>query len=289
MVMVQNAFGKTALITDLDDTLYNWTDSSIPAFRAVVHALVRETGLDENSIVESFRTVFVKYRSVEYPFDLKELDIFADLTSEKLKRLMSVAWGAYNRVYTKRLTLYPGVRETLEWMRNVDIVVVALTDGERLRAIKRLKRLGILHYFHDVIARQNFTKPREQRASEVQKPLFTLPKNGLDLYELKPSLAGLLLILDGFQLNPKRTYLVGDNLWKDINVAQKANLVDIWACYGQRREEKNLRTLKEITDWSPEEQALYKRAKQEIIPTYTINSFSEVKAIILSRDSVQYS
>ena len=42
---------KTTLITDLDDTLYDWIGFFIPAFYAMVDELVVITGIDKNVLL----------------------------------------------------------------------------------------------------------------------------------------------------------------------------------------------------------------------------------------------
>lgn len=51
---------RPILITDLDNTLYNWVDYFAPSFRGMVHAISREMNLDEEKIYSGFKEVFKK-------------------------------------------------------------------------------------------------------------------------------------------------------------------------------------------------------------------------------------
>ena len=56
------------LITDLDNTLYNFVDFFGPAFRAMVHALSKTYGLDEVELVDEFKEVFAHTGTIEFAF-----------------------------------------------------------------------------------------------------------------------------------------------------------------------------------------------------------------------------
>ena len=46
---------KKLLITDLDDTLYDWTGFFVPAFYAMVDEIVALTGLDRARLLHEYR------------------------------------------------------------------------------------------------------------------------------------------------------------------------------------------------------------------------------------------
>ena len=45
------------LISDLDDTLYDWTGFFVPAFYAMADEIARMTGIDEKKLLKEARTV----------------------------------------------------------------------------------------------------------------------------------------------------------------------------------------------------------------------------------------
>ena len=46
---------KKLLITDLDDTLYDWAGFFVPAFYAMVDEIVAITGLDRDGLLREYR------------------------------------------------------------------------------------------------------------------------------------------------------------------------------------------------------------------------------------------
>lgn len=74
------------LITDLDNTLYNWKDFFATALRASIHLLSRRTGVAEDDIYESFRELYAQRGTLEYYYfasDIKPIRIWQRHTLSK--------------------------------------------------------------------------------------------------------------------------------------------------------------------------------------------------------------
>jgi len=56
----------------------------------MVYVLQRETNLEKETIIESFRRVYTKYGTLEYPFSIQELDIWDSLCWPP-ERILNVA------------------------------------------------------------------------------------------------------------------------------------------------------------------------------------------------------
>src|SRR5205085_4474173 len=69
----------SVLLTDLDNTLYDWTSYFVPSFRAMVVCLNRETGESIDNLMADFASVFRRHGSVEYSFAIEELQTLARL------------------------------------------------------------------------------------------------------------------------------------------------------------------------------------------------------------------
>jgi phosphoglycolate phosphatase len=274
---------RRALITDLDNTLYNWIDFFAPSFRAMVHAIARITRLPEADIIESFRQVYSRHRTLEYSFAIQELGILKSLelsTKELEEKIVQPARVAFMRARRKHLRLYPHVRETLQWAKNQDLLIIGLTDVPLFHAERRLKVLHIDQFFDALFSREDFEVP-ESAASDVKEKsakcmyVSQIPmKEELNSSQLKPNPAPLYSIFDRFRLAPETTYMVGDNLWKDVSLAQTVGVHDIWARYGQEAKQENLETLRQITPWTQEEIAKNEEAKCRVKPTHIIDDFS---------------
>src|SRR6267154_3325268 len=116
------------IITDLDNTIYNWVDYFAPCFRAMVHVLARETEESEDDLIGSFCQVYEAHGSVEYAFSVQELPILRNRTDSEIAELVRLARGAFKRVRDKRLEPYPTVGRTLRWLRSQGDRVVAITN-----------------------------------------------------------------------------------------------------------------------------------------------------------------
>jgi phosphoglycolate phosphatase len=285
-------YTKLALISDLDGTLYNWVDFYALSFRAMVHVLGRITKLDEKRIIESFRQVYLKHKTVEYAFAIQELDIWESLrwtNEEIMENAVKPARVAFRMARSKNLQLYPHVKETLDWARTEGLLIIAYSNSPRIQAEMRLKYLRIDRFFDELWSWYSEEIPTNVPKEVLNKyiagkyDVTSLRKSEFSLAQSKPNQEILQSMLEKHDLHPEKTYIVGDNLYTDISAAQEAGIRDIWSRYSQVKQEKNLDTLRQITPWSDEEIARDKESKRTITPTYTIDDFEEIKKIIGSR------
>ncbi len=275
------------LILDLDNTLYNWVDSFAPSFRAMVHVLARVTKYEENLIVESFRKVYKKHNTVEYAFAIQELDIWNELGWEKDKILhdaVKPARTAFSITRSKYSTLYPNVRETLYWAKEQGMLIIAYSVAPYYLAEGRLRAFKIDHLFSHLYTWYGYDVDYESGnlpQDIVPRNKSRIPKiRRLDVSTIKPNPVGLFTLVEECKIDINYSYLVGDSLDKDIALAQKVGIVDIWARYGKNVLPQSIETLSKITHWSSGEEKRHERAQVEIIPTFTIDDFSEIKKII---------
>lgn len=278
---------RPLLITDLDNTIYNWVDFYAPSFRAMVHVLSREMTLEEDAIIDEFRVVYRDMGSLEYSFSVQELPSVRSRADDEVSRLVAIAKGAFSRVREAHLKPYPGVKETLTWLLREGVVIVGATNAPIHQAEQRLKHLFLDRCFSGLAGWQGHAVPGgipltdaiKQREADGKyrshiEVLWPLPQS-----ELKPSSAGYLHIIEEVGASPESTYVVGDSLYKDLRPALEVGATGIWARYGGDFQKKNFDTLLRITHWSSDKvSAVYD--EQAIEPQYTINSFSELQTII---------
>jgi FMN phosphatase YigB (HAD superfamily) len=277
-----------ALFTDLDGTLYNWIDYFAPSFRAMVHVLARETSLDEDTIIESFRRVYVERGTLEYSYSVQELDIWEDL-NWPLERIMNdavrKARGAFNRVRHKHLSLFPDVKETLKWAREERVRIFAYTSAPRHHAHKRLRKLYLdrlvdcLVFFRDCGVPGH--APQDVLDKKDKPPSYIECEEQFTLSQQKPDPTPLRILQSKYELDANATFMVGDSLEHDVLLAQKAGIIDIWARYGHVSAKKeNIETIQRISTFSEEEKQRYRILRQSVEPTYTIDGFGELRSII---------
>lgn len=288
---------RPVLITDIDNTLYNFVDFYGPAFRAMLHALSGKTKLPEDILLNSFRSVYMKYQSLEYPYAIQELSVLQQLNIPREKLLTEIihaAKVAFSRSRLLRLKPYPGVKDTLNWLKRQGYYLIAYTDGPYGHSSRRLKQLGIRQYFDAIVAwgptlddleiplhlieddikRWFVDKDEDQIANTCLRYRYA------DKSERKPNSALLRSIISDFNLDIDRSWLVGDSKQKDLLPAKQVGIGDIWARYGREYDMRNWETLLKITPWEKSTISAEQSPEMAWEPTYSIDSFSELQNII---------
>jgi phosphoglycolate phosphatase len=243
------------IITDLDNTIYNWVDYFAPCFRAMVHALARETNEPEDDLIASFCHVYELHGSVEYAFSVQELPILQNRKEDEIAELVRIAKGAFKRVRDKRLEPYPTVSKTLHWLRSQGDRIVAVTNAPVAYAYKRLSKLRIVNLFDGIGGKLDFDVP----AGKVTEKILGKSAEGFfnpailtwafNDGELKPGHEGYARVIKDFKTTPDRVWVVGDNTQRDLAPAIKLGATGIWARYGENVDKKNLETILRLTSW----------------------------------------
>jgi phosphoglycolate phosphatase len=229
-----------AVVTDLDNTLYNWVDYIVPSLEAMVDSLVATTGLPRVRIVQSLKAVYAKYASNEYPFAIQESEIFAPYEADfdSFNALvLSPARRAFVSARERYLRPYPAVRETLEALRARGLAVIGLTDAPRNAAELRLKTMKLDGHFDALYTLPGYPLPSHVDPEIRRKAEAGLYRSRTEVVELpadaeKPSPAGLARILADFRLPAREVIYVGDNVKKDMPVAAACGALGVWAEYG---------------------------------------------------------
>jgi phosphoglycolate phosphatase len=229
-----------AVVTDLDNTLYPWVDYIVPSLEAMVDSLVATTGLPRIRIVQSLKAVYTHYESNEYPFAIQESDIFQpyERDFDSFNRMVvDPARRAFKAARERWLRPYPGVVETLGWIRARGLKLVALSDAPRNAAELRLKWLKLDGHFDALYTMPGYALPanvdpeirRREQAGHYRSrsPVRELPREAE-----KPSPDGLRRILADLGLAGREVVYVGDNVRKDMPVARACGALGVWAEYG---------------------------------------------------------
>jgi FMN phosphatase YigB (HAD superfamily) len=229
-----------AVVTDLDNTLYPWVDYIVPSLEAMVDSLTSTTGLPRIRIVQSLKEVYTRYESNEYPFAIQESDIFQpyerDFDSFN-KLVVDPARRAFRQARERYLKPYPGVPETLEWIRRRGLVLVALSDAPRNAAELRMKWLELDGHFDALYTLPGYSLPRNvdpeiRRREEAGHYRSRTPVKELAKEAEKPSPEGLRRILADFGLRGEEVVYVGDSVVKDMPLARSCGALGVWAEYG---------------------------------------------------------
>lgn len=189
-----------AVIFDLDNTLVDFVEAKIKACEAVVERL--GCG-DADELLQYFLRWKHGFESHENIADyLRDKGIY----SEELYR---ECCEIYDRVKLESITLYPGIKEVLENLKQKGVKLAVVTDAENGHAISRLKKVSLEKYF-DVVISADMTGKR------------------------KPEPDSLLLALKKLGVKAEEAAIVGDSLRRDVEAGKRLGMLTVYAAYGDR-------------------------------------------------------
>jgi FMN phosphatase YigB (HAD superfamily) len=277
---------KTALITDLDNTLFDWVDLWYKCFSAMLNEIVRISGLPRETLIPEIRAVHQKYGTSEYSLLIEELSSLRPLLKGRpATEIFASAIEAYREQRRQNLNLFPTVAETLLKIKGRGTRIIGYTESMGFYSNYRIRRLGLDGVLDYVFCPEDHVLPpgltseklRAYPASHYElrytKQLFT-PKGSK-----KPDTVVLNAIISDLALVKSDCVYVGDNLVKDVAMALDCGVEDAWAEYGQAHKRPEYKLLQDATHWTPEEVEREQKikAREHVHPTHTLaKSFSQI-------------
>ena len=277
------------LITDLDNTLYDWVTFFSAAFRSMVTELTTLLDVPEETILNEFKVIHQRYGNSEQPFAVLELPSlkrrFPDMSRDEVLQKVDPALHRFNSTRKRTLALYPGVAETLAGLKQGGIKIVGHTEAILANSYWRLRALGVEEYFsrlYTLEGRESIHISPETQWVDPPKDFVTIvPRD-----ERKPNPRLLTDICRREGVKPTSTYYVGDSLVRDIAMAKQAGVTAIWARYGTRYDPACWVDLIKITHWTDEDVIREKALKAKyggVVADYAIDSFAELRSIVLAK------
>jgi phosphoglycolate phosphatase len=243
-------------VFDLDNTLYDWYASFIPAFYSMVDEAVRALRCDRETLLDQLREVHRKYHDVEHPFSLMETPIVqaaAMIASEEsIWQKLDPAFHAFNSVRKHNLRLFPGVRETLSKLEGEGVRLVAFTDSSFYASLRRVSQLELDDTFQHVYCRARAKEVGAIGAYQRRDPPSKLVEKAIELpaNESKPDPAVLFDISAKENVSMDAIAYIGDSISRDVLMAKKAGCFAAWAKYGVHRDVQQYESLIRISHWS---------------------------------------
>ncbi|WP_375758529.1 HAD family hydrolase [Corallococcus exercitus] len=274
------------LITDLDNTLYDWVTFFSTAFKAMSSELTRLLDIDEATLFAEFRAIHQRYGDSEYPFALLELPSarrrFGDIPVGEMKRHLDSALHAFNSARSRELRLYESVKETLQILSASGVVIVGHTEALAVNAEFRLRRLGIEKHFKHLYALEGNVTPHPDSSDRQPTPMREGFVRLVPRAERKPNPRLLADICNREEISLAESWYVGDSLIRDIAMAKAAGVKAVWAEYGTRYDQSQWAALVKISHWTSEDvkrEAELKQNAAKITPDHTIQRYSELLAL----------
>ncbi len=278
----------SVIITDLDNTLYDWLDVWHAAFKAMLDRLVQTSGVTEETLLREFKNVHERYGTSEYSFSIEELpSLQKKFPGEDLAKKFEDSITAYREARSSKLKLYPYVLETLRSLKDKGCLLIGYTESAEYYTARRVKKLGL-----DLILDYLWSSPDSELPNGLKREqIRTLPSEYYELRktdhrtlpkgELKPNPKVLADIIKAVGAVPEETIYVGDDLMKDVWMAQKAGVTDVWAKFGVAQNRPEYKLLSDVTHWSNEDVERQKKITVEVItPTHTLkDDFHELLSL----------
>jgi FMN phosphatase YigB (HAD superfamily) len=252
----------SVLITDVDNTLYDWVDSWYHSFSAMLRVLVEQSGVPQETLEREIRVIHRGHGTSEYAFLIEELpSLQKQHPDADLAELYRSAVRAYRQAGDESLRLYPTVLETLWAIKEQGSLIVAYTESMAFYTAYKLRNLGLDGVIDYLYSPPDHDLPAGFSADQAHK-------YPLEMYELKatihrhtprgmtkPSAAILQEIIRDLGASPDSVLYVGDSLMKDIPMAKDVGVYSALARYGeaQRRPEYDL--LRRVSHWTDEDVA----------------------------------
>lgn len=275
------------LITDLDNTLYDWVTFFTASFRSMVSELTILLEVPEEIILNEFKAVHQRYGNSEQPFAVLELPSlqrrFPDLSRNELLQKIDPALHRFNSMRKRTLTLYQGAAETLAELQHAGVKIVGHTEAIFANSYWRLRALGIESYFSRLYTLEGkdaiHISPHSRWIDPPEGFVTVVPRD-----ERKPNHRLLLDICQHEGAGPSSTYYLGDSLVRDVAMAKQAGVTAIWARYGTKYDPEYWTYLVKVTHWTADDVSREKDLKAkygDVVPDYAIDSFAQLISIVL--------
>jgi len=251
----------SVVITDLDNTLFDWVADWHRSFAPLLKSLVKLSSIPQVKLEAEIRSIHQKYGTSEYAFLLEELPSLRARHSgaSKLDGAYDPAIDAYRAAREQVSDLYPTVAESLRVMKRQGAVVVSYTESLAFYTDYRIHSLGL-----DGLLDYVYSPP------DHDLPIGLTPKTILKYYPKTPELRHTLHMhtAQGVTKPDQRiieeivhevggsigaTVFVGDSLMKDMAMANEAGVFSALAEYGAAHQRSEYELLRRVSHWTDHE------------------------------------
>lgn len=274
------------LVTDLDNTLWDWFEIWYRSFSALLDGIVRISGIPQEELEPEIRKIHQRRGTSEYSYLIGELPPLKALHGDgDLQVVYADAINAAREAREEVVRLYPTVHETLSAIHDAGTVIAGYTESLAFVTAARAKKLGLDgvldylyspadHDFPDGVSASDLRRRDDPTAYELQHTEHRHTPPG----HLKPAPEVLQAMVEELSDGGGVVY-VGDSLMKDIAMAQEVGAMDVWAAYGQIQNLPEYALLQRVSHWieADVQRELEIKARPHVTPTFVLHdSLAEI-------------
>lgn len=273
------------MVTDLDNTLWDWFDAWYRSFSAMLRSLSRLSGITVEVLEKEMQAVHRLRGTTEYSYLLNELpSLCAMHPGGNPLEIYDEAMHVLNSERKKATALYPGVAETLRKLRALGVPVVAYTESVAYWSEWRIKTTRLDGLIGTLYSSPDHDMPKGVDVASLRR----LPPESYGLKNtehrhvppglLKPDPHILETIVHDYGVDPGEVVYVGDSLMKDVAMAQDVGVVDVHAAYGVAQERPGYDLLRRVSHWTQEdiERERLLSVRPDVVPSHVLHRFSDL-------------
>lgn len=230
---------SAVLITDLDNTLYDFSIYYQAGLEAVVATIRDEFSLSSDQVVRRLREVYHRHGTIEYPFAIEEFPEVHNLPQGRRQLFARHVVSSFWVNATRRLEPYRTVRDTLYHLARQQVALIAYTDAPIVEAARRLRWLGFLGQVSGIVGQQ-WSRRKRCTMLLLMSDLPGHTRHGRKLVlrtsrdERKPSRLVYERIAHRLGSAAENITVIGDSIRRDLMPALELGCTVVWARYGLR-------------------------------------------------------
>lgn len=269
---------NTTLITDFDNTLYDWFHMWHQSFSGMLAEIVRISGLGEEALLPDIRRIHQEFGTSEYAFLVEKLAPLQEkFQGQELAAVFDDAIHAYRKARKENLSLYPGVRETLSRLKRKGVLIVIYTDSRAFYTADRIRRLQLDDLVDYIFSPPDHAIPTGA-VNKTTNILTHAQHHFVPEGVVKPNPEVLLDILKDIGRHASETVYLGDSLMRDVAMAQDAGVTDVYAEYGVVQNHPGYPLLRKASHWTDADVEREKQiSKRSVKPTHIITAFTKIE------------
>jgi FMN phosphatase YigB (HAD superfamily) len=274
------------LVTDLDNTLWDWFTIWYESFSVLLARVAQASGVSADDLEKEIRVVHQRRGTSEYSYLLSELPSLQQLhPGGDIAVHYNDAIHEFRSARKRHTALYAQVSETLASVKATGVPVVAYTESLSFYSSSRIRTLGldgvidILYSSPDHDFPRGITPADLRSRPDEEYALRKTEHRHVPSGVLKPDPSILKEIMTSVGVEPARTVYVGDSLMKDVAMAQAVGAIDVLAAYGAADHNAGYELLRRVSHWTKEDVQREKQinAAPNVTPTHTLStSFGEL-------------